>query len=942
MTTSVRALLSRLRPRDDHLPEEMRSQVQVHRLLSLLGAGLVVGFAPLYAVAAPDAIDPLWVRVGIAGLFLTLLTASYRSARVRAAYVSCVWGVLYLIVGWFVVLAALNQFSGEYAVGLLLVYAVLAGIVAFGAESVWASLAFLGYGGGGTVLATLTGPRPETSPLILLASMGTIAVVETVLTQGWLWIRKTVREQEARLQGLTNSLPGVVFQFFVREDGTVGHHFVSEHAEDVLGLEADPPTFHERCLERIPDPYQREIERSIETAIDEQSDWEFETPFDPPDGERIWALGASTPEQREGETVFNGVILDITERKEAERRRRTYEELKDSAEDAIVIADADGDIIDWNPGAEAMFGYEKEAIVGRPIETIMPDRHRAPHRRGMERVRETGRGRFLGETVELEGLHQDGHEVPVELALSSWEADRERFFGAIIRDITERKNAEQALREERDRFETLFESLPTPVVRCVAQDDGVFVTDANPAFEDTFGLAATEAVGAEINHMLVPEKDHDRARDFDRRVLESGEVRAEVQRTTAEGMREFQVQAISRRPDEGPPEIYAIYTDITERKRRERRLNAIFNHTYQFTGLMEPDGTMIEANDTALRFGGLDREDIVGTPIWKTHWAQTGEDSKQRLREAVERAAEGEFVRYERPIQGGDEDRIIDFSIRPVTDADGQVELLIPEARDITELKRREETLRAAKEEAEEASRLKSAVLANMSHELRTPLTSILGFAEAIDDEASDGAGPVSRFASLIAKSGERLLRTFDNILNLSRLEAEQQNEPAEPVDVAAAARSVADEIRDQAEADDIALRTEVGSATMRTRAPADQVPIVLRHLLSNAITYTEAGGTVWLRVGRAGGDVVVEVEDTGIGMDPEEVPALFEPFRQASEGFGREYEGTGLGLAVVQRAVDRMGGTVDVATEEGEGTCVTVGLPGMEPTNDAPSLGEG
>ncbi len=942
MTSAVRDLLSRLRPRDDHRPEEARLQVQVHRLLSLLGAGLVVGFAPLYAIAIPEAVDPLWARLIIAGLLLALFGASYRSARVRAVYVTCMWGVLYVIVGWFAVITTLNQFAGEYAVGLLLVYAVLAGTLAFGAESVRAVLAFLGYGGGLTGLGAFLEPRPETSPLILLASMGTVAVVETVLAQGWLWIRETVHEQEARLRGLTNSLPGVIFQFFVREDDTIGCHFVSEHAEDVLGVTADPDTFHERCMNCIPEPHRQEMERSINTAIDEQADWEFETPFERPDGERIWALGASTPEQREGETVFNGVILDITERKEAERRRRTYEELKESAEDGIVIADANGDIIDWNPGAEAMFGYEKAAIVGRPIETIMPDRHRAPHRRGMERVRETGRGRFLGETVELEGLHQEGHEVPVELALSSWEADRERFFGAIIRDITERKNAEQALREERDRFETLFESLPTPVVRCVAQDDGVFVTDANPAFEDTFGLATTEAVGAEINRMLVPEKEHDRARDFDRRVLEGGEVQAEVQRATAEGRREFQVQAIARRPDEGPPEIYAIYTDITERRQRERRLDAVFNHTYQFTGLMEPDGTMIEANDTALRFGGLDRADIVGTPIWETHWAQTSEDSKQRLREAVERAAEGEFIRYERPIQGGDEERIIDFSIRPVTDADGQVELLIPEARDITERKRREETLRAAKEEAEEASRLKSAVLANMSHELRTPLTSILGFAEAIADEASDDAGPVPRFASLIAKSGERLLRTFDNILNLSRLEAEQQNEPAEPVDVAAAARSVADEVRDQAEADDIALRREEGNATLRTRAPADQVPIVLRHLLSNAITYTEAGGTVWLRVGRAGGDVVVEVEDTGIGMDPDEVPALFEPFRQASEGLDREYEGTGLGLAVVQRAVDRMGGTVDVATEEGEGTCVTVVLPGMEPANDAPSPGEG
>ncbi len=107
MASSVFGLLSSLRPQDDQLPEEARSQIQVHRLLSMLGAGLVVGFAPLYAAATPaatpaaipEAIDPLWARLIIAGLLLALLRAWYRSARVRVAYVTCVWSLLYIIVG---------------------------------------------------------------------------------------------------------------------------------------------------------------------------------------------------------------------------------------------------------------------------------------------------------------------------------------------------------------------------------------------------------------------------------------------------------------------------------------------------------------------------------------------------------------------------------------------------------------------------------------------------------------------------------------------------------------------------------------------------------------------------------------------------------------------------------------------------------------------------
>ncbi|WP_279304424.1 ATP-binding protein [Salinibacter ruber] len=726
-----------MRLKDDRLSDRAKFQVQMHRLLSLLGAALILGFAPLYALAGPSGTDPLWARFGVAGLLVGLFAASYFSFWIRARFVACVQGAAYVTMGWFATIAALNQFSVDYATGLLLVYVMLAAVVGFGARSMSRVLWFLAYGflltAAGLATGPLVGPSSSASAPVLLGSMGTVAAVEGTLTRGWLRIQKRIREQESRFRGLANSLPGAVFQFYAREDGSVGHRFVSEHTEEILGISSDPDGFLERCLSRVPEGRRREMERSIREAVETESRWEFETPFDRPSGDRIWAYGASVPERRENEIVFNGVILDIT-----------------------------------------------------------------------------------------------------------------------------------------------------------------------------------------------------------------------------------------------------------ERKRRERRLSAIFNQTYQFTGLMKPDGTVIEVNDTALQFGDLTREEVTGKPLWETHWAQTGEESKKRLKEAIQRAAEGELVRYERPVRGSEEALDADFSIRPVTDEEGDVTLLIPEARDITELKERERKLREAKEEAEKArreaeearreaeeakeeaesaSRAKSAMLANMSHEIRTPLTSVIGFAEAIGEETSEEA-PASRFAGLIQKSGKRLLRTLDGVLNLSKLEAGRAGLTLGPVDLEAQAREAAKEASAKAEKKGVDVRLETGPA--RARADEGAAEIIVQNLLSNAIKYTEEGGTVWVRTrqesriqqeksagaeagteagpeagpesgpeqtkdGRALAAAVLEVEDTGIGMEPEEVEAMFEPFRQESEGLSREYEGTGLGLTVAQRAAEQMGGSIEVDTEKGKGSRFVARLPGAD-----------
>ena len=137
--------------------------------------------------------------------------------------------------------------------------------------------------------------------------------------------------------------------------------------------------------------------------------------------------------------------------------------------------------------------------------------------------------------------------------------------------------------------------------------------------------------------------------------------------------------------------IVGFGRDITDRKEREQRYNAIFNQTYQFTGLVEPDGTLIEANETALEFGGIERDDVIGKKMWEATWFHHSQETKELAREAVKRAAKGEFVRRELPVNGDDREAIIDFSVRPVTNDEGDVTLLIPEGRDITERKEQEQ-----------------------------------------------------------------------------------------------------------------------------------------------------------------------------------------------------------------------------------------------------------
>ncbi|PSQ73034.1 MAG: PAS domain-containing sensor histidine kinase [Bacteroidetes bacterium QH_9_64_21] len=408
--------------------------------------------------------------------------------------------------------------------------------------------------------------------------------------------------------------------------------------------------------------------------------------------------------------------------------------------------------------------------------------------------------------------------------------------------------------------------------------------------------------------------------------------------------------------------VRGAFQDITEQKRREETLRKL-REKYQ--GLLEgaPDaifvadvesGRIMGANHAAASLLGTTTEELIGCDQSELHPSGDAEKYRSLFRRAVQGAEKDSKVFSE--LEDGtqvfvetDSGEQIPVEISATrVDLGGEEaggEALVGIFRDITEQRTRENVLRAAKEgaekarrEAEEAARLKSAVLANMSHEIRTPLTSIIGFAEAIGENAE----AASRFAPLIEKSGKRLLETLNGVLTLSELEAGQVEFDEETVGLKEEAKTLVEELRPQAEEAGIGCRVEANGRPVRARADKGGVQIALRNLVANAIKYTEDGEVVVRAYRKEGasreggtsgqeGQAVLEVEDTGIGMDPEVAEDLFEPFRQASEGMSREYEGTGVGLAVTKEAIDQMGGSIEVETEKGEGSRFIVRLPRAE-----------
>ena len=459
----------------------------------------------------------------------------------------------------------------------------------------------------------------------------------------------------------------------------------------------------------------------------------------------------------------------------------------------------------------------------------------------------------------------------------------------------ERRRRANELERERNRYTTLFEHLPSPVMHGQLRDSRAIILDANGAFQETFGVDREEVRGKDLHETVLPD---DRRDDVDvealnREVRERGELSTDVRRQATDGVRDFRVDITLRNPEAEVPEGYAIYTDITEHKQYEReqkqRYEAIFDQSFQFTGLMEPDGTLIEANASSLDIVGLDEEEVLGEPFWETPWWQFDAETPDKIREAVERAADGEFVRDELEACSKQGTITVDFSLRPVTDDDGEVRYLIPEGRDITELRaleRRERELARQNKRLDRFARV-------VSHDLRNPLN-IASVKLALARRECD-----SDHLDDLARAHDRMAELIDDVLTLTR--EGKSVESGQRVDLGELAEATAREMPTGP-----AIETET-AATVR----AD--PVRLRRLLENLFdNAVEHGGPeLTIRVGDLPDGFYVQ--DDGVGIPEEHRDQVLEA------GYTTGDEGTGFGLSIVREITEAHDWSVRV-TEAADG----------------------
>lgn len=640
---------------------------------------------------------------------------------------------------------------------------------------------------------------------------------------------------------------------------------------------------------------------------------------------------------------------------ESEERFRTFAR---TVPDPAFLLDSDGRILYVNDAVRDAFGYEPRELYGEPFHRLLPERHHGRHRERLRRQRTSTPDRASA-TLEMEGLLRDGGEIPLEVTYGTFEKDQERFFTAVARDVTDR-----LLSEDRLRFQArLLDAVGEAVM--ATQLDGTILY-WNEAAERLYGWSASEVIGRTVDEITSSDVSPSQAEEIMERLKRgeswSGELVVEDQLG-----REFPVMVTDSPFLDESGEIVGIIgtaIDITDRKRAEAAQRFLAEAGRVLAASLDYQTTVrtvarlavpIVADWCLVQVVGEDGSPETVAAVTEASDALL--DTLQGWAAGPGEAAITEVLRRCEAVAAPGTDGPVRLDDVDLREAGIEAVLCVPlrargNALGVMTLARatdyQEHDIRLAAElgrraafamdnarlykEAQEANRAKADFLAVVSHELRTPLNAIGGYADLLQSGATgDLSEGQAQYVDRIKVGAGHLAQLIDEILAFTRVEAHREQLAFWATDIRRVAQDAIAVVEPQAVNADLELTLDAPEPGPEVVTDADKVRQVLVNLLSNAIKYT-IEGSVTLTVRSGDGGVELAVSDTGIGIEPEHLDRIFEPFWQAEAPNTRTAGGTGLGLSVNKRLVALLGGSIEVESQPGAGSTFTVRLPPEPP----------
>ncbi|MBI1258139.1 MAG: PAS domain-containing protein [Chloroflexi bacterium] len=365
--------------------------------------------------------------------------------------------------------------------------------------------------------------------------------------------------------------------------------------------------------------------------------------------------------------------------------------------------------------------------------------------------------------------------------------------------------------------------------------------------------------------------------------------------------------------------------DKRQLRESEHRFHAIFNSSFQFMGLLNPNGTVLDLNQTSLGGREAKAASFVGKPLWETNWGSSPE-RKLLLQDFVKRAVQGELVHQEMsstlPNQG---QATVDFTLKPLRDENGVVSLLLAEAHDITAVKELEQQKLDLALERERASLLKS-FIADVSHDFRTPL-SVMRLNLELLRRMSESPKQQQRI-DVVAAQEQHLTRLLTDMTIMLSLDEYQGTFNFKPLDLNSVTQGVCETQRGVSERKQQKLIFNQASEPLAVQVDQVEIERALGKVLVNALNYTPAEGCITVNVLKQDHSAVVEIIDTGIGIAPDDLPNIFQRGFRADGARSMDTGGTGLGLPIARKIIEIHGGRIDVESTPAVGSTFRVLLP--------------